>query len=132
MANGDNRFRNKAKILARLGKVPAVARSEARAETRKQGAFLVEQIRAAAPVDKGDLRDSVDWRDARTGRISVEVIAGATSDPDLKYKARAVEFGRPGVEAQPFFLPTYRAYRRKIRAAIGRAIRRGVKKATGQ
>ncbi len=130
MANGDNKFANKSRVLERMRKIPVAARIEAREELRKQAAFLSEQIRSAAPVDEGQLRDSVEWHDSpRNDRLSVVVTAGVTTDPDLVRKARAVEFGRPDMEAQPFFFPTYRAYRRRIRAAIGRAIKRGIKKA---
>lgn len=126
----DNRFTGKARIIARMKAIPVAIRIAMREELDKQAAFLVERIRPNVPRDHGDLADSLEWHRAqRSDRLSVIITEGETNDPEKKRKARAVEFGRPDMAAQPHFYPTYRANKKPINAALRRAVKRSVQKA---
>ena len=76
----------------------------------KQGAELVEAIKAATPVLKGTLRDSVRMVPAK--KIpGVLIIAGGTPatarGPNLD-EALLTEYGTRREQAEPFFWPTIR------------------------
>jgi hypothetical protein len=127
----DNRFIRKQKVLSLMARIPADVRRVAREAVDEQAAYLVEQIRPAVPRDHGDLADSLEWRRSpRMDKIAVVITEGA-KDETLGRKARAVEFGRPDMQAQPHFFPTYRANKRKMRNAINRRIRTAIRKIWG-
>lgn len=127
----DNRFVRKQKVLSLMARIPPEIRRVAREAVDEQAAFLVEQIRPAVPRDQGDLADSLEWRRlARTDRIGVVITEGA-KDATQGRKARAVEFGRADMEAQPHFFPTYRANKRKMRNAINRRVRAAIRRIWG-
>ena len=126
----DNQFTNRKRAIARLRAIPPSVRAAARAELDVQAAFLVEQIRPNVPKEHGDLAASLEWhRSPRRDKI-VNVITEGRNQPgdDKGRKARAVEFGRPDMAAQPHFFPTYRANRKRMRAAVMRAVRAAIKK----
>jgi HK97 gp10 family phage protein len=126
MANGDNRFRGKAQALARFKAIPAAIKGEVRVAMAENRAELVEAIKARVPVDEGELRDTVRSYDASDeARIRSVVVEGEGMEP----KARAQEFGRPDMEPQPHFFPTYREKKRKFRNRLARAATRGAKRA---
>lgn len=125
----DNRFDARARALRRLAALPDALKAEVAEQLEKSARELAVQIRDAAPVDDGVLRDSVGSRDISTpGRLAQMVHAG---DGEAFY-ARFVEFGTPETTAQPFFFPVYRANKKRIRAAVGRAIGRGARKAVAK
>lgn len=98
-----------------------------------------------------DLKGTIKWRfgaeegggsDAKTGRsaaTTVHITAGDDKNPE----ARWIEFGtapftnegiykgtaNPGITAQPYFFPAYRANKKPIKRAISQAIRRAIKEA---
>lgn len=133
----DNRFRGKEALLRRMQAIPLQARLAARDELRVQAGKLVEAIRPNVPRDEGDLAASLEWHDqsatatAGLGRITVVVTEGANDDTQGR-KARAVEFGRPDMAAQPHFFPTYRANKRKIQNAVQRKARAAIRKLWGR
>jgi hypothetical protein len=127
----DNRFVRKQKVLALMARIPGDVRRVAREAVDEQAAFLVERIRPAVPREHGDLADSLEWRRSpRMDKIGVIITEGAKDDTQGR-KARAVEFGRPDMEAQPHFFPTYRANKRKMRNAINRRIRAAIRNIWG-
>lgn len=129
MARGDNRFQNKAKLLARFQAIPKEIKGEVRVAMAQNRTELVDAIKARVPVDEGDLRDTVRSYDASDdSRIRAVVVEGE----GMETKARAQEFGRPDMEAQPHFFPTYREKKRKFRNRVARAASKGAKRATGQ
>jgi HK97 gp10 family phage protein len=126
---GDNKFINRARVLGRMKALPVAVRIAARESLDKRAAFLVEAIRPRVPRDQGDLAESLEWhRSPRSDRITVVVTEGVTDDPEKKRKARAVEFGRPDMAAQPHFYPTYRANKKKMRRDVFADIRKAIKK----
>lgn len=124
-----NKFDRKAIVLARMAAIPAQVKEAARERLEEQGGFLVDQIKAVVPVDEGDLRDSVEWhRNDRPDKIAIVVTEGRGQEDDpLNRKARAHEFGRPDMDAQPHFFPTYRAWKKKMASRVNSAARRAIK-----
>lgn len=129
MANGNNRFQNKAKILARFQAIPKEIKGEVRVAMAQNRAELVDAIKARVPVDEGDLKATVRSYDkSDDSRIRAVVVEGE----GMEAKARAQEFGRPDMEAQPHFFPTYREKKKKFRNRLARAATKGAKRAVGQ
>ncbi len=127
----ENRFLRKERVLALMAKLPAEVRAEARAAVDEQAAFLVEQIRPNVPRDHGDLAESLEWhRNSKIEKLGVVITEGANDDTQGR-KARAVEFGRPDMEAQPHFFPTYRANKRKMQNAIQKRVRGRIRRIWG-
>lgn len=114
-----------------MRQIPEAVRAVAREALDEQAAYLVEQIRPNVPRDQGDLADSLEWhRNPRLDRIGVVVTEGA-DDETRGRKARAVEFGRPDMEAQPHFFPTYRALKRRMQNAIQKRVRATIRRIWG-
>jgi len=146
------------KALAELADQPAMRRA-IRAALREAAQPIVDAAKAAAPVDRGDLRDSIKVATAKRGRGSDQdefgiVIgidsnvqpakyvvrqkqvrkksprrsgnAGTYRDPGVAGVAPIVEFGRPGVPAEPFMRPAFDAHGEgaitRFGAAVGPAI----------
>ena len=109
-------FDGLAKDLRRLEKdirkaaKPAIARSAKRLEG---------QIRAAAPIDKNDLRRSIKSSVSQSG-LSATVRASAAH-------ALPVESGTRHRPATPFFYSTAKKNAARIRAEIDKAVREGIK-----
>lgn len=86
-------------------------------EVMDQAAEVVQNIKGAAPVETGTLRDSVHFVDVSTDtRVSALVFGGGkrttkTSGHGITYDyAIATEFGTVKEAAEPFFYNTYRFY----------------------
>lgn len=138
-------------LKAKLAKLPLAAKLAA-TEALMQGANeLADMQRRLVPVDDGDLRASIvvtppgattppysQPGGSRTaGPLEAIVTAGNT---DVRY-AHLVEFGaaphvaggkfkgaqHPGMRAEPFFWPSYRALRRRIKSRTARAISKAIK-----
>lgn len=132
------------RLTARLQKVPEIARAAAQKAMEEGAQEIVDAMKAAVPVESGDLRDSIGWTwgdvpagsftiaDVRSGprkgdqyaTLRIKIYAG---NRDAFY-ARFVEFGtRTGMPAQPFFYSTWKqkraAFRKRIRDAVKRAMR---------
>lgn len=109
--------------------------------------------RTLAPVDDGDLKDSiaVTGPNSRTpaysqpgGSMSTNEFQAVVTAGNTKVRyAHLVEFGtaphinggqfagseHPGTAANPFFWPGYRAVRRRVRSRVTRVINKAVKDA---
>jgi len=97
---------------------------------------LVAMMKRLAPVDKGDLQISISWTwgaapkgsvvlakskpDSRGMRITI--FAGGDEAPHARWK----EFGTIKMPADPFFFPSWRALRRRIRSRIVRNMKKAV------
>lgn len=110
---------------------------------------VVQMAKRLVPVKSGRLRDSIGWTfgsapkgaitiaSAKTGDLRITIFAGG---PEAIH-ARWVEFGtaphvngglyrgsqNPGMRAQPYFYPSWRANRKKIQAALRKSIRDAVR-----
>lgn len=116
---------------------------------------MVDTAKRYAPVEEGDLRDSIErhWTGTEDGlgaqgkdsasrqamkgefKLSATVTAGGT--PEAGH-AGWVEFGTsegPGhvaTPAQPFFFPAWRVIRKRVRNRINRAMREAIRQVAGR
>jgi hypothetical protein len=129
----ENRFLRKQRVLQIMAAIPPAVRVAAREGLDEQSAFFVEQVRPRVPREHGDLADSLEWhRNLRGDKISNVITEGRNQPKDPKNrKARAVEFGRPDMAAQPHFFPTYRANKRKMSNAVMKKVRTVIRKLWG-
>jgi hypothetical protein len=126
---------NLEKVLARLRKLPDAMKDAASGELDKQVDGLVQAIRRAAPnspeTDGAKLRDSVHAYKNPDRPLSYRIIADAKGE-DGSFIGSPVEHGHRAkdgthVPADPFFYPTYRAHRKRIRARTLAASRKALK-----
>jgi len=130
------------KLRAKLRALPDEVRKEMRAAMTTGAEELVSMQKRLAPVDSGDLRDSIgysfgEYRAANSNVRGVGV-GSRVGDPDLSvtvhagdakaYYAAFLEFGTVNMAAHPFFFPAYRALRKRIRSRISRASSNAAKK----
>lgn len=107
-------------------------RAEAIAGLNEQAQGLAELMQSVAPEHEGVLKTTVRVIPGKKD-TQVIVMAGgqATTRPgeDKPYDyARADEFGTQKMAAHPFFFPTYRLRKKRIRAAVQRRITLAIKK----
>jgi HK97 gp10 family phage protein len=100
-----NRFANKARVLQRMAQLPSAIKDAVRIAQQQNAAELTAAIKGAAPVDTGDLRDSVRaWKEGETvpsgtlsaggsGETLPELAFAVTAGDDKAFYARWVEFG---------------------------------------
>lgn len=131
----------------RLRGIPAKVRAEASAAMEAVAEDVVREMRAFNPLPR-DIEIAWTWGSAPRGaitlgrvartqydRIAVTIYArGDTFSAAWFEHGTAERFHRSGksvgrITAQPFFYPVYRANKRRIRARISRAVRRGFQKA---
>lgn len=141
------RFTNRARLLAKMAKLPPEVRSAVKQAIAQSADELTETIKSFAPKKTGKLRDSITqtWGGGKVAHASLSAGAGK-GDPDLTVAitagnsavryAHLVEFGtaphinggkfagseHPGAKAQPFFFPAYRSQKKRIKSRISRAI----------
>ena len=136
------------RLRARLAKIPDIAREAAASAMEECAAEIVAEMKTLAPVDSGDLRDSIGWTwgdipagsfmidEIRSGKnagqqyatLRIKIYAGSRE----AFYARFIEFGtRTGVRAQPFFFAAYKKWggKAKFRARVRAAIRKRIKEA---
>ena len=136
------------RLRARLAKIPDIAREAAASAMEECAAEIVAEMKTLAPVDSGDLRDSIGWTwgDIPAGSFMIDEIRSGKNAGDqyatLRIKiyagnkdafyARFIEFGtKTGVKAQPFFFAAYKKWggKAKFRARVRAAIRKRIKEA---
>lgn len=118
------------KLLAMPKRVEIAARKA----MEKGAQEMVDMAKRLAPVDQGDLRDSIGWTWGEAPKGSVVL---AESEPDARglkitvyatdYKSRWLEFGTVKMRAQPYFFPSYRTLRKRIKSRIVREQKKAIK-----
>lgn len=119
--------------------VPAEVRKSATAALEKGAQEIVDMARSLAPVDSGDLRDSIGWTwgDAPKGSLVLGTVGGQEygtlritvyAGNDDAFYAAWQEFGTQNQRAHPYFFPAYRSLRRRVRSRITRDINKAIKK----
>jgi len=112
-------------------------RRDAIAELQASADQLVQQMKSAAPVGAtGNLRTSI-RKEPGKNETTVRVMAGGvlTTVQGRKYNydyAMAVEFGTQQAGAHPFFYPSWRLRRKRIRSAMKRRITANIKKRSAE
>lgn len=128
--------------------IPERVFNQVRAVLAAQADKIVAQMKKHAPVRTGDLQISISWcwGNAPKGTLTVGTVGVGKGGRTFKqgksnnglrisiyagggeeFYAWFVEFGTQHMAAEPFFYPIYRANRRSAKAAITRAITKGVK-----
>lgn len=130
----------RARAIARMNRLPEAVKRNVRAQMNTNAEELTAMQKRLAPKDDGTLAGTVRHSDiSNEERIAVKVEAGgpATTRPvrqgaDASYDyALAIEHGREGQKAQPFFFPAYRAQRKKFKSRVSRAAKKGIAEALG-
>lgn len=98
---------------------------------------LVDMMKRLAPHQTGELRDSIGWawnkapagatvigESAPTSRgLKIVVFAG----DEVALYARFVEFGTSNAPAHPYFFPSYRALRKRIKSRVTREMKKAIR-----
>lgn len=153
------RIKGRERLLRKLRKLPAVARSEIKQAIAQSADELVATQKALA--SSRQVAESIHqvWGDKPEGGVSGMLVSAdgvVQGDPDLTvwivagssaaYWARWEEFGtaphpqgglfrgtmHPGTRARPFFYPPYRMMKKKMKSRISRAHTRAAKKVAAQ
>ena len=133
------------RLRARLAKIPDIAREAAAAAMEEGAQEIVDAMTMAAPVDSGDLRDSIGWTwgEVPAGSFVIDEIRSGKNKGDqyatLRIKiyagnreafyARFQEFGTRSQPAQTFFFSTWKRERAKFRRRIRERVRKRIKEA---
>jgi len=127
-------------LARKLKAIPQEAKSEIRKALEASAEEIVRLAKNLVPVDDGDLQMSISWTwgAAPKGAMVLGNVIGPSDKNDLTitiyagggeaFYARWVEFGTQKMAAQPFFLPAYRANRKRARARISRGVNKAAKK----
>jgi len=153
-------FKNAKRFKGKISKLPKAVADAARSAMEEGAQEIVEAMKRLVPVDQGDLRDSINWcwgepPKGSSGILSIGGKGGGINGnkitifagDDKAFYARFIEFGThphaqggqfpgtqsPGTRAQPFFYPTWRAYKRRAKSRISRKVNAAIKQiAKGQ
>jgi HK97 gp10 family phage protein len=137
-----------AQLKARWGRMPEIARDMVRREMEVIADGIVADMKRLAPKGLSlALVNSIGWTwgNAPRGSVSVGTVRGrqfsrmaitiyaGTRDKSLgsadAFYARFQEFGTVKMAANPFFYPSWRANKTRVKASLTRAVKRAVKKA---
>jgi len=133
--------KNVAGFQRKMRAVPLIVRLELVKQLEKEADKIVKLMRAFAPRGSSlQLVESIGWtwgdvpkgaitvgqvRGSKYNRIAIKIYAGGGD----AFYARFQEFGTVNMAANPFFYPVFRAEKRRAKAGIRRALKRGIKKA---
>jgi len=131
-----------AALRAKLRALPREYKAEIRVALAQSAEEVAAMARRLAPVESGALRASIGWTFGKAPKGSMVLAEAGSDDTDLRvvvfagndraFYARWQEFGTVKMAANPFFFPSYRANRRRIKARITRATRKAARKAAGK
>lgn len=153
-------MKNRERLLRKLKALPPAVRKHMREAIVAGAEQVVAAQKRLAPRKTGALAASIAYT-MGTYKAASPYVRGVTSgkgpgDPDLTavihagdakaFYAQWVEFGtarhinkglyagseHPGSRPEPFFYPGYRAQKRSVKSRISRAMRKGIKEATGK
>jgi HK97 gp10 family phage protein len=143
-------FSNRDRLRRKMKSIPGAVRKAARAQLKANALELADMQRRMAPVDTGELRNSIRAYNVSTStRISWRVAARdhkaawvefGTSASEARASRQNLNFRRTVVmtkaysahhatEARPFFWPSYRVLKRRFRARMNRAAKKALAEA---
>lgn len=138
------KIKNLDRLNRKLIKLSQVAIDQIRPAMEEGANDIVEMAKRFAPVDTGALRNSINWvwgTEIPEGSRALGKIGGKRSDPQLVitiyagnkdvFYSRWVEFGTKVAKAYPFFFPSYRAQKKRVKSRIRRAVSRAAKQEAG-
>lgn len=130
------------RLRKRLAAIPAKVKAATQPALLKQGEAMATTMRALAPEDSGDLKDSITVTPAGQSTpaysqpggslvVPENAVAVTVGDADVRYP-HLIEHGTTKMHAQPYFWPSVRLHRKKAQAAIKRAIGKAVRENWGK
>ncbi len=139
-----SRIRGVRGLQKKLARMPEAIKEEMRKAMAQGADEVVALAKSLVPVDQGDLRDSIGWTwgdppkgSIILGNIKRSAKAQARKDAgllitiyagnDQAYYARWVEFGTVHMTARPYFYPSYRAVRKRVKSRVTRATNKAIK-----
>lgn len=116
--------RDRDRYLRRLKKVAPAIKNRVNKALETGAAEYAGMMRRLAPQQEGHVLDSIVYFAA----IEAEGLRWIVQAGDANaYYVRWVEFGHGNAAARPFFYPTVRALRRRVKARVVRAWRAGIR-----
>jgi HK97 gp10 family phage protein len=130
------------RLRKRLAAIPVQVKAATQPALLKQGEAMATTMRALAPEDSGDLKDSITVTLAGQSTpaysqpggslvVPENAVAVTVGDADVRYP-HLIEHGTTKMHAQPYFWPSVRLHRKKAQAAIKRAIGKAVRENWGK
>ncbi|MGE0853646.1 MAG: HK97-gp10 family putative phage morphogenesis protein [Hyphomicrobiaceae bacterium] len=128
-----------AKFQRRMAAIPKAARLAVRPALERSAEELAETMRRLAPVDEGDLKESIAvtppggttpaYSQPGGSRVAGETeILITVGNTDVRY-AHLLEYGTTKAHAQPFFWPAYRLLKKKLQGRIKRSVAKAIREA---
>ena len=132
MVEGVAQFRRKLTVT-----LPKRVEAATRAAMEKGAEELVAMMKRLAPIDSGDLQMSISWTWGEAPEGAAVIAESAPDSRGLKitvyagsreaFYARWQEFGTKDMPANPFFFPSWRALRKRIRSRIMRDMKKAIR-----
>lgn len=136
------------RLRKRLAAIPKQVQAAAQPALLKQANAMAATMCGFAPVDSGDLRDSIEVTPGGSATppysqpggsmtVGTNAVAVTAGNTDVRY-AHLVEYGHgngfngSAVPAKPFFWPAVRLHNKKAKAAIKRAVGKAVREKWGK
>ena len=130
------------RLKRRLAAIPQEVKDAVQHSLNRQANQMAGTMRSFAPVDTGDLKDSIAVTPAGQqtpaysqpgGSMTVpeNAVAITVGNSDVRY-GHLVEYGTAHAHAQPFFWPTVRLQKKRAQKAIKSAVSRAVRKRWGK
>lgn len=140
------RWINRERVLNRIRTLPRPIKEQVRSAIAQSADEITDAMRRAVPEHTKRLRRSIIWQEGALkkggtfGGIEGDFVATIHIAPEARFYAHLVEFGtapheqggkfkgahHPGTPPQPYFYPTVRAYKRRVRARIKRAVKKAI------
>lgn len=125
----------------RMRAIPKAVREDVKPAVIKSANEMAGSMRSLAPVDEGDLRDSIEVTGPGQRTPAYSQPGGSTVLPenaaavsvgntDVRYP-HLVEYGTQSASAQPFFWPAFRSNRKRATNRIKRAMTKAIKENWG-
>lgn len=125
------------RLQRKLKALPDAVKAPIKAALAQGANEIVTMAKNLVPVDSGDLKSSIGWTWGRppsgsivlatSQRIGGELAVTVYAGNDEAFYARWVEFGTTKHIAQPYFFPSYRANKRKVKTRINKAVRQAAR-----
>ncbi|MDK1489376.1 HK97 gp10 family phage protein [Sinorhizobium sp. 7-81] len=123
-----------AALEKKLAAMPKRVEHATRKAMEKGAEELCQMMRRLVPVDSGDLKASISWTWGEAPKGALVLAESEPTERGLKitvyttdWKARWVEFGTVKMSAQPFFFPSWRSLRKRIKSRIVREQRKAIR-----
>lgn len=125
------------RLLRNMRKMATTPREKVLPALVQSAHELAELQKSFAPVDSGDLRDSIavtapgqstpPYSEPGGSRVAGPYEAIVTAGNNEVRYPHLVEYGTSKTEAQPFFWPAYRVLKKRIVGRVNRAVKKAVR-----